>query len=143
MDRVDECRVVTVVVLDNHALTLLLDRHRGDPARRTVLAHLEADEATAVSPSIVFVEAAIDRRSPEAAPVNRLVTSPRPRHETGRTVDDATRARTAAGRGSVVDAMVASVAATTQAAEVLTSDVGDLRVLLEHLDADTRVVHLA
>lgn len=130
------------VVLDNQAVTVLLDRWKGHPARRVVMAHLEADDAVGISPSMVFVEAGIDRRTPGAAAANRQVATPLPRQETGTVVDEATRARNAAGRGSPVDAMVASVAAELQAAEVLTSDPDDLTALLSHLDADARTVRV-
>ena len=131
------------LVLDNEAVQALLDPDH--PKHQRALAVVEATlvrsrRTPLVVPTAVRVEAGWDRRTPHAAPVNRL----RVRHQglDGDATDSAAALRTAL-RVSVADAHLGVVCAALNGPHaVLTSDVADVRRLAAHLGTPTTAIRL-
>ena len=133
-------------MLDNEALQALSAPDH--PKHRLVVAYLEAANgrnsrhagtATVLVPTVVRVEAAIDRRAPSTASLARFRVA-------DVTLDLHRADRAAALRragGSAVDACVAEVAASVMHGEitVLTADLSDLPSLLGAAGASRVQVH--
>lgn len=135
------------VILDNEAVAALSDpRH---PKHVVALEFVEATvgrnrDRTAtlrvVVPTAVRVEAGWDRRARNAAVLNRLRIG-----DVG--LDGAAADRAAALRTrvrvSVVDAHIgAAIGATTAPHAIVSSDVPDMRRIVDHLGVPVTVVHL-
>lgn len=140
-------RPIRTIVLDNEAVQALVDvRHR---KHRRVLSAIDlatprpasgAAPPRLVVPTAVRVEAGWNRRSPGAAPANKLRVEDMPLGTD--MADRAADVRTDL-RISVADAHLAAVLRTGRAPfAVLTSDVDDVWRIAAHLDVPVTVVAL-
>lgn len=119
-----------MLVLDSSAVTRLSERTQTAAALLT--AFREKGLLPAVVPSVVLVECVTGDNTRDALPNRFLKTCEIAEEISEQLARRAARLRTLAKQGSAVDALLVAVA--EPGGTVLTSDVGDLRVLAQRAD---------